>query len=284
MGPISHNVSYATCADASDPRAAQALGDLLALMARLRDPVSGCPWDRAQSFATIAPFTIEEAYEVADAIDRGALGELKEELGDLLFQVVFHARMAEEAGLFDFASVAEALVAKMRARHPHVFADAGARDAAAQTMAWETLKAAERAARRPEAGVLDDVPRALPALMRAEKLTKRAARVGFDWPDADRVLEKLAEELGELDGARRENDADHVEEELGDVLFVLANLARKLGVDPEHALRRANSKFERRFKHMEESLRAQGARAEDQTLDSLEALWIAAKTAERAGD
>jgi MazG family protein len=259
-------------------RAGGALDALLALMARLRDPERGCPWDVQQTFATIAPYTIEEAYEVADAIQRNALGELKAELGDLLFQVVFHARMAEEAGLFDFTDVAEALVAKMTRRHPHVFGEAGMRNADEQTRAWETQKAEERAAKG--AGLLDDVPMALPALMRAEKLTKRAARIGFDWPNPEAVLDKLDEELAELREARADGDAAHIADEMGDILFVTANLARKLGVDAEEALRQANAKFVRRFTHIEKSLREAG-KTGVQPLDELEALWVEAKRAER---
>ncbi|MGE0829901.1 MAG: nucleoside triphosphate pyrophosphohydrolase [Hyphomonadaceae bacterium] len=247
-------------------------------MATLRDPARGCPWDKEQTFATIAPYTIEEAYEVADAIQRGAMDELKGELGDLLFQVVFHARMAEEEGRFDFTDVAEALVAKMIARHPHVFGDAAMRDAAEQTNAWEAQKAAERAARG--AGLLDDVPIALPALVRAEKLTKRAARIGFDWPNPEAVLEKLREELAELQEARDSGDAAHIADEMGDLLFVMANLSRKVGVDPEEALRQANAKFVRRFSHIEEELRRAG-KSGPQPLAELEALWLQAKKKER---
>jgi MazG family protein len=262
----------------SADRAGAALDALLALMARLRDPERGCPWDVQQTFATIAPYTIEEAYEVADAIQRNALGELKAELGDLLFQVVFHARMAEEAGIFDFTDVAEALVAKMTRRHPHVFGEAEMRNADEQTHAWETQKAEERAA--IGAGLLDDVPMALPALMRAEKLTKRAARIGFDWPNPEAVLDKLDEELAELRDARTGGDAAHIADEMGDILFVTTNLARKLGVDPEEALRQANAKFVRRFTHIEKSLREAG-RTGIQPLDELEALWVEAKKTER---
>jgi MazG family protein len=250
-------------------------------MARLRDPKDGCPWDVEQTFATIAPYTIEEAYEVADAIARSALGELKEELGDLLFQVVFHARMAEEQGAFDFADVAEALVAKMKARHPHVFGDAAARTAEEQTRAWEALKAEERKA-KGAGSVLGDVPLALPALMRAEKLTRRAGRIGFDWPGPEPVLEKLQEELGELDEARRAGDSTTIAEEMGDVLFVVANLARKLGVDPEDALRQANAKFVRRFEHIERAL-AEAGKTGVRPLAELDPLWEAAKEAERGG-
>jgi MazG family protein len=259
-------------------RAVDAVKALLALMARLRDPERGCPWDVEQTFATIAPYTIEEAYEVADAIGRGAHDELKSELGDLLFQVVFHARMAEEWGLFNFTDVAEALVEKMTARHPHVFGDAEMRNAEEQTHAWEKQKAEERAAKG--AGVLDDVPLALPALMRAKKLTRRAGRIGFDWPNAEAVLDKLDEELAELREARAHGDAAHIAEEMGDILFVTANLARKLGVDAEEALRRANAKFVRRFTHMEAALREAG-KSGVQPLDELEALWNHAKKAEK---
>lgn len=262
-----------------DARAHAALDALLALMARLRDPNGGCPWDLEQTFDTIAPYTIEEAYEVADAISRGALPDLKEELGDLLFQVVFHARMAQEQGAFAFADVAETIVTKMRARHPHVFGDAEARDAETQTKAWEAQKAAERAAKRPDAGVLDDVPVALPALMRAEKLTKRAARIGFDWEAPEDVLAKLHEELGEIEEARAAGDQDAIAEEVGDLLFVVANLARKLKVDPEDALRRANDKFSTRFRFIEAELRRRGVQGEVRPLDELEALWLAAKVA-----
>ncbi len=261
----------------ADPQ--DAIEAVLELMRRLRAPVGGCPWDVEQTFATIAPYTIEEAYEVADAIERNALGDLKEELGDLLFQVVFHARMAEEQGAFDFADVANALVAKMTARHPHVFGDGAARSAAEQTIAWEHMKAAERGAKAKQ-GVLDDVALALPALMRAEKLTKRAARIGFDWPNAEAVLEKLDEELAELAEARGHADADAMAEEMGDVLFVMANLARKIGVDPEDALRRANAKFTKRFHHIEDRLRDQG-KSGVQKLEELEALWVEAKRIER---
>jgi MazG family protein len=263
---------------------AASVAAVLDLMRRLRDPDGGCPWDQEQTFATIAPYTIEEAYEVADAIQRGALGDLKEELGDLLFQVVFHARMAEEQGAFDFADVAGTLVTKMHARHPHVFGQAEMRNAEEQTIAWEHQKAAEREAKRAgkPSGVLDDVPMALPALMRAEKLTKRAGRIGFDWPSADEVLEKLDEELGELAEARGLGDIDAMTDEMGDVLFVVANLARKIGVDPEEALRRANAKFTSRFQHMEARLRADGKDG-PQPLEELEALWVDAKRVERGG-
>lgn len=256
---------------------------LLAIMARLRAPDGGCPWDVEQTFETIAPYTIEEAYEVADAIRRGAMGELKDELGDLLLQVVFHARMAEEAGLFAFDDVVRAINDKMIRRHPHVFADQKVESAEAQTAAWEDMKAAERAGKNgAAAGLLDDVPLALPALMRAQKLQKRAARVGFDWPDAARVMDKVKEETAELDAAISDEDPAGVQEEIGDLLFVCVNLARKLSVDSEVALRDANAKFERRFRGIEERLRAKGLKAEDQTLEELDAHWDAVKAEEKS--
>lgn len=268
-------------ADAAAPAAAEpgaAIRRLLAVMAALRDPVRGCPWDREQSFDTIAPYTIEEAYEVADAIARRDWPALLDELGDLLFQVVYYAQMAAEAGRFDFAAIATAIADKMVRRHPHVFGAETRPDATAQTRAWEAQKAEERAA-RAEAGVLDGVPAALPALTRALKLTRRAARVGFDWPDAAAVLAKLAEETEEL---RREIAAgappDRLEDEVGDMLFVLANLARKLDLDPEACLRRANAKFEHRFRAVERALARHGKSPADATLAELEALWQAAKT------
>jgi len=254
--------------------------DLLEVMARLRDPVSGCPWDVAQDFASIAPYTIEEAYEVADAIERSDLSALREELGDLLFQVVFHARMAEEQGAFDFARVAGELAEKMKRRHPHVFGAAEVRDAAAQTEAWEAQKARERAARRQ--GVLDDVPVNLPALARAQKLGRRAARVGFDWPDAPAVLEKLDEERAELAAAiaARRDAPEAVEEELGDLLFTMVNLARHLDVDAESALRRAGLKFERRFRGIEARLAGEGKTPMQVDAATLEALWNQIKESE----
>ena len=252
---------------------------LRAIMARLRDPVTGCPWDVAQDFATIAPYTIEEAYEVADAIDRQAWDELKGELGDLLFQSVFHARMAEEAGLFDLDDVATAIADKMIARHPHVFGDeSNAKSADQQVADWESVKAAERAA-KAKGGVLDDVALGLPALMRAEKLQKRAARVGFDWPDIAMVIDKIAEEARELAEARATLPQDKIAEEMGDLLFVMANLARHLKVDPEDALRRANTKFTRRFAFIEAELAKQGKRPDESDLAEMDALWDSAKRA-----
>lgn len=259
---------------------------LKAVMARLRDPAQGCPWDVEQNFATIAPYTIEEAYEVADAIERDDMPGLKEELGDLLFQVVFHARMAEEAGLFAFDDVAETLADKMIRRHPHVFADASVRDAAQQTVAWEAHKAAERQAKAESAGgtsALDGVPVALPALTRAQKIQKRAARVGFDWAEPLPALEKVAEEIGELRAelAAGTRDADRVEEEIGDLMFACVNVARLAGAEAETALRRATLKFERRFRRVEEALAARGKTPETSTLAEMDALWNAAKDDEK---
>jgi len=252
---------------------------LRTIMARLRDPVTGCPWDIEQDFATIAPYTIEEAYEVADAIERKAWEELKGELGDLLFQSVFHAQMAEEAGLFDLDDVAAAIADKMIARHPHVFgAESNAKTAAQQVADWESVKATERAA-KARGGALDDVALGLPALMRAEKLQKRAARVGFDWPDIGPVIDKIAEEARELAEARATLTQDQIEDEMGDLLFVMANLARHLKVDPETALRRANAKFTRRFAFIETELAKSGKRPEDSDLTEMDALWNAAKRA-----
>ncbi|MGA0546303.1 nucleoside triphosphate pyrophosphohydrolase [Brevundimonas sp. VNH65] len=255
---------------------------LIAIMARLRNPDGGCPWDLAQTFQTIAPYTIEEAYEVADAIERGDMAELKSELGDLLFQVVFHARMAEEAGLFAFDDVAEAMSDKLTRRHPHVFADEAAKpDSWSQKARWEDIKAEERKA-KAQNGVLDDVPVGLPALARAAKLTKRAARVGFDWPSTDEVFDKLHEEVAELKVEIAAGDLDKAREEVGDLLFVVANLARKLEVEPEDALRGANAKFVRRFAFIEAEL-AKGGRTPDQSdLAEMDALWNAAKAAERS--
>jgi MazG family protein len=273
-------------------RSGDDFADLVELMARLRTPGVGCPWDLEQTFETIAPYTIEEAYEVADAIERRDMGELKSELGDLMFQSLFHARMAEELGAFTIHDVVRGLVDKMIDRHPHVF---GASPAVVQTAgdqvhAWEAMKARERAAKaaRGPASALDGVALALPALMRAEKLTKRAARVGFDWPSAGPVLDKLAEEIGELQEAIAEpapgqapNQA-HIEEELGDMLFVVANLCRKLKVDPEVALRGANSKFVRRFTGMEALAAERGVEFASLDLDAQEALWTEVKRRERA--
>jgi nucleoside triphosphate diphosphatase len=254
---------------------------LKSIMVRLRDPVGGCPWDVEQTFATIAPYTLEEAYDVADAIDRGDFDDLRSELGDLLFQVIFHARMAEEKGLFAFDDVAAAIADKLERRHPHVFGEEASRpDGASQKLRWEDIKAAERA-EKAQHGVLDDVPVGLPALHRAAKLTKRAARVGFDWPSTDEVFAKLEEEIAELKAEIAAGDARKAAEEMGDLLFVVANLARKLGVEPEDALRGANAKFVRRFHFIEAEL-AKGGRTPDQSdLAEMDALWDAAKAAER---
>ncbi|OFW99866.1 MAG: nucleoside triphosphate pyrophosphohydrolase [Alphaproteobacteria bacterium RIFCSPHIGHO2_12_FULL_63_12] len=256
-----------------------AIGDLLTLMAALRTPGSGCPWDLEQDFRSIAPYTVEEAYEVADAIERGDMAELKAELGDLLFQTVFHARMAEEQGAFDFEDVARAIVEKMTARHPHVFGDAGHRDAQEQTRQWEAQKAEERVA-KGKTGLLDDVPVALPGLTRAVKLQRRAARIGFDWKNPRDVLDKIAEETAELVEVIDSGNADRIEDEFGDLLFVIANLSRHLNVDPEAALRRANQKFSRRFRHIEKRLGDQG-RLGEASLEEMEELWVEAKGLER---
>ncbi len=258
-----------------------AIDDLLATMAKLRDPKDGCPWDLEQDFATIKPYTIEEAYEVADAIDRGDLDDLRGELGDLLLQVVYHAQLAAEGRAFAFEDVARAINDKMIARHPHVFGDAEVRTAAAQTDAWEKQKARERAekaaARQREPSVLDDVPLALPALMRAEKLGKRAARTGFDWPDTAGVIAKIREELAEVEDALAGGDPGHVQEEIGDLLFAVAQLARKTGADAEESLRLSNLKFTRRFHAMEAAAKAAGSRLNDEDMQLLEARWQTAK-------
>ena len=254
---------------------------LRAIMRALRDPETGCPWDIEQTFATIAPYTIEEAYEVADAIEREAWDELKGELGDLLFQSVFHAQMAEEAGLFSLDDIADTMSDKMVTRHPHVFgAESRNKSAEQQTRDWEAIKAAERAD-KAEKGTLDGVALGLPALLRAHKLQKRAARVGFDWPSAREVLDKILEESRELVEAQAVADQEHILEEYGDLMFVMANLGRHLGVEPEAALRAANAKFERRFGRVEALLAARGKRPEDSTLAEMDALWTTAKEEER---
>ncbi|MCO6416246.1 nucleoside triphosphate pyrophosphohydrolase [Siccirubricoccus sp. KC 17139] len=252
-----------------------ALRRLLDIMARLRAPVGGCPWDREQSFETIAPYTVEEGYEVAAAIAEGPdMPALLDELGDLLFQVVYHARMAEELGVFDFAAVAAAIAAKMVRRHPHVFGEG-------DTPGWEALKAGERSA-RAESGTLAGVPTALPALTRALKISKRVARVGFDWPDPDSVLEKLAEEVAELQAEIPGGAPERLADEVGDLLFVVVNLARKLDVDPEQALHGANAKFIRRFNAVEVALAKQGLTPADAGLPRMEAEWQAVKREEKA--
>lgn len=255
---------------------------LLEIMRRLRDPDTGCPWDIEQDFATIAPYTIEEAYEVADAIQREDWGELKGELGDLLFQSVFHAQMAAERGLFTFDDVANAMSDKMVARHPHVFGDES-RDKSAdqQTADWEKIKAAERAGKAQQ-GTLDGVAVNLPALTRAVKLQKRAARVGFDWPDSSHVIGKIVEEARELEEARDTLSEAEIREEFGDLLFVVANLARHLKLDPEEALRATNAKFTRRFEAIEAKLAAKGRTPAQSDLQEMDALWDEVKAEEKA--
>ena len=262
-----------------DPQAE--ISRLIGIMAALRDPRSGCPWDIEQNFASIAPYTIEEAHEVEDAIQRQAWDELPGELGDLLLQVVFHAQMASEAGMFDFADCAAAISDKLIFRHPHVFGDES-RDKSAeqQVKDWEAIKAVERAG-KAERGTLDGVAMGLPALTRAIKLQNRAARVGFDWPGPGDVLAKITEETTELVEARDDLGPDAIEEEFGDLLFVMANLARHMKIDPELALRRANAKFTRRFQAIEAALAEDGRRPEDSDLDEMDALWNRAKTAEK---
>ena len=254
---------------------------LITIMARLRSPDGGCPWDLEQDFRTIAPYTIEEAYEVAAAIEEDDPAALREELGDLLFQVIFHARLAEERGWFSFDEVAEAIGDKMVRRHPHVFADEAARDTATHLDAWEEQKRGERAA-RAEHGTLANVPLALPALTRAEKLTARAARVGFDWPGPEAVLEKLNEETAELRAELAGGDAARLTDELGDMFFVLANLARKLKLDPETCLKAANAKFVRRFEAVEAELARDGRSPAEASLEEMEAIWQRVKAAEAA--
>lgn len=252
--------------------------DLLEIMRQLRAPETGCSWDLEQTFDSIAPYTIEEAYEVSDAIDRGDMGELSDELGDLLLQVVFHAQIASDKGHFAIGDVTHAICAKMIRRHPHVFAKEAQRTPGEQTLAWEEIKAAERADNdETDSSALAGVASALPALMRAEKLQKRAASTGFDWTEPQDILDKLDEEIGEVREAMAEQDADHIEEEIGDLLFVAANLARRLMVDPEVALRKANAKFDRRFRGMESRANGGEAGFASLSLDEQEALWQAVK-------
>jgi nucleoside triphosphate diphosphatase len=258
---------------------------LIAIMAALRTPGSGCPWDLEQNFSTIAPYTIEEAYEVADAIERGDFVDLCEELGDLLLQVALHARMAEEAKLFDFGDIVEAITKKLIRRHPHVFGEKRARSPGAVKTLWADIKAEEkreRAAAHEKAGALAGVPLPLPALTRALKLQEKASKVGFDWNNAKAVLAKLREETQEIEEALAHGDEAAVQGEVGDLLFVVANLARHVKVDPEEALRGANSKFERRFAHIESRLKAQDRAPEDASLEEMDALWNEAKQEERA--
>ncbi|WP_129648365.1 nucleoside triphosphate pyrophosphohydrolase [Peristeroidobacter agariperforans] len=269
---------------------------LLDIMARLRDPQHGCPWDLQQSFKTIAPYTVEEAYEVADAIERDDLSSLRDELGDLLFQVVFHAQMAKEQGAFDFDAVCNAICDKMERRHPHVFGDALVADAEAQTVAWEEQKRRERAQKRAgeQASVLDDVPIGLPALTRANKLGKRAAQVGFEWSDVHGAIEKLDEEIAEFKAEVRSNAClqtdtttegqrqhERLAAELGDVLFCVVNVCRYLKIDPELALKRTNASFERRFRYVERGLARQGKTPQEATLEEMDKLWDEGKAQER---
>ncbi len=255
---------------------------LLTIMARLRHREEGCPWDLEQTFETIAPYTVEEAYEVADAIQRNDLIDLRDELGDLLFQVVFHARMAEEEGAFVFEDVVEAICAKMIRRHPHIFGNAPPRTGAEQVEAWDAIKAQERAQKGGTSGLLDDIPHGMPALSRAVKLSRRAAGVGFVWPSVAEVLAKLDEEVEELKVEIAASDKARARDELGDVLFVVANIARTLDIDPEDALRQSNAKFERRFGYIETELRQRGRSPQSSDLTEMDELWNAAKQTEKA--
>jgi ATP diphosphatase len=268
------------------------IASLLDIMAALRTPLTGCPWDFEQNFSSIAPYTIEEAYEVVDAIERGDIADLRDELGDLLLQVVFHARMAQEAGYFDFGGVVEAITAKLVRRHPHVFADAHKLSPPEVKTLWGQIKAQEKLDRmrarseadapEPLVGALAGTPLALPALTRAVKLQEKASKVGFDWNDARAVLAKLREETAEIEEAFEAGDSEGVKGEVGDLLFVVANLARHLAVDPETSLRSANAKFERRFSHIESRLAEQGRRPIDASLDEMDRLWNEAKLSERS--
>lgn len=266
---------------------------LLEIMAALRNPDTGCPWDQEQDFQSIAPYTLEEAYEVVDAIERGDFADLKEELGDLLLQVVFHAQMAAEKGLFAFPDVVEAITRKLVRRHPHVFGDARDLSPEQVKVMWDEIKQEEKAGRRltreklgqpvqdEERGFLGGIPTTLPALTRAQKLTTKAAKVGFDWPDASQVIDKIHEELEEVKEASSTGDQDKVEDEIGDLLFAVSNLARHYGIDPETALRRTNAKFERRFGAVERALGRKQKSLEAASLDEMEELWVEAKRAER---
>ena len=266
----------------NSPSAAGDMSRLLEIMRRLRDPKSGCPWDLEQNFATIAPFTIEEAYEVASAIELAEHAALRDELGDLLLQVVFHSQMAAEQGLFDFGDVVAGICEKMIRRHPHVFGGNTVATASGVTRVWDDIKRQERASKPQNLGLLDDVPAAFPALTRAVKLQNRAAEVGFDWPTAITVTDKIAEESRELAQAVDSADQLKIAEEFGDLLFAMANLSRHLKLDPEASLRAANAKFLRRFKSIETALEKQGRTVQEASLDEMEALWVEAKRAERA--
>lgn len=281
LGPTPDNVPDPLICNLSDDPAVQ-MARLVSIMRRLRDPVAGCPWDIEQTFATIAPYTIEEAYEVADAIARADMADLEDELGDLLLQTVYHTQIGEEAGDFSFASVARAISDKMILRHPHVFGDES-RDKTAhqQTADWEKIKASERAA-KAQNRTLDGVAIGLPALLRAVKLQKRAARVGFDWPDIAQVLDKVIEEAREVADARDHLSQADIEEEVGDLLFVMANFARHLHVDPEAALRAANAKFTRRFNAIEDELRLRGKTPGQSDLAEMDAIWNLVRAADKA--
>ncbi|MBF9197985.1 nucleoside triphosphate pyrophosphohydrolase [Microvirga terrestris] len=266
---------------------------LLEIMAALRTPGTGCPWDLEQDFASITPYTLEEAYEVVDAIERGDLTDLRDELGDLLLQVVFHARMAEEQGAFAFGDVVEAITKKLIRRHPHVFGSTKDLSPGEVKRLWDSIKVEEKAERKAErirkglapeaheAGFLGGIPTALPALTRAQKLTTKAAKVGFDWPDAAQVIDKIHEELDEVKEASSSGDRDKIEDEIGDLLFSVTNLARHFGIDPEQALRRTNAKFARRFSAVEQALREQSRTLDEASLEEMERHWVAAKMAER---
>ena len=265
------------------PENEDAIEQLIEVMKRLRSPEGGCPWDLEQTFETIAPYTIEEAYEVSDAINRGDINDIKEELGDLLLQVVFHSQIADEAGHFSIQEVAATIVKKMIHRHPHVFKKTGERTSQEQSAAWEEIKAAERmsnSAQGVRSSALDGVAIALPALLRAEKLQKRAARVGFDWTETNRIFDKLNEEIDEVKEAIETSNKSEIVDEIGDLIFVCANLARKLDIKPEEALRQANSKFERRFRGMEKMAAQNRQEFSELELDQQEALWNAVKKTE----
>lgn len=270
----------ASMTEPADSRSPDAFADLVRVVARLREP-GGCPWDREQTHESLSPYVIEEAHEVAEAIASGDPARLAEELGDLLLQVMLHARVAEEAGRFDVHEVARGLSEKLIRRHPHVFGDAVADTAAEVTQRWERIKQAEKREKGETAGVLDGVPKALPALLKAQRLTEKAGKFGFDWPDAEAVLEKLREELGELEADVRAARLDSAREEFGDVLFVLANMARHLGIDAEASLQAANSKFARRFAHVEARLRERGLSPAEAGLPEMDAYWEEAKRLER---
>ena len=267
----------------SAPEMLEQLDRIIEIMRRLRDPETGCPWDVDQDFASITPYTIEEAYEVADAVQRGNVDDIRDELGDLLLQVVFQSRIAEEAGLFSLADVARGISDKMVERHPHVFGDEARPEARQQSRRWEDIKAAERA-RRGQTGVLDDVAAGLPPMLRALKLQKRAARVGFDWSDIDPVIDKLHEETSELRDELAQAPVDHakIEDEVGDILFVAVNLARQAGVDPETALMKCNRKFESRFRYIERQVEKDGKELKNTSLEVMEFHWQAAKSALKA--